>query len=186
MDASGTNLELSRRTWLAAGAATVGALGLGLATAGPAAADQQSGWRWCNRCQCLFYGDNYTSGWCTRGGGHNWSGSGSYTPNYGSYSPGQGGWCWCNRCQTMWWGGSNNSGYCPADSGGGRRQGHSKYGSGDYHCQYGGYPGGQQQSGWRWCRKCYCMCYSGNGYGYCPSGRGHDFGGSGAYWMPYE
>lgn len=187
MDASGSKLELSRRTWLTAGAATVGALGLGVASAAPASADQQSGWRWCNRCQCLFYGDNYTTGWCTEGGGHNYQGSGNYTPGYGRREPGQPDWCWCNRCQSMWWGGSSSDGACPADGRRGRGRGHSKDGSGNYHIEYGRNPGGRKQQGWRWCRQCYCLCYSGNGSGSCPGGRrGHDFSGSGNYWMPHR
>jgi len=74
--------KLSRRGMLTGAAGVASVAALGLSTAAPAFADQQRGWRWCNRCQCLFYGGNYTTGWCVRGGGHNYEGSGEYLPHY--------------------------------------------------------------------------------------------------------
>lgn len=168
---------VSRRLMLT-GAAGVGVAALGLSTPLPAAAAQQGGWRWCRRCQCLFYGGNYTTGWCVRGGGHNYRGSGEYRPHY-NHDSGQSNWRWCRKCQCMWYGGGNNVSDCPA----GRR--HDRSGSGNYSIEYGNNPGGKQQSGWRWCNKCYCLCYSGNGRGYCPDGGQHNFNGSGSYYLPY-
>jgi hypothetical protein len=169
---------LSRRVILtgAAGAATVAALGVSSAL--PAAAAQQGGWRWCNWCQCLFYGGNYTTGWCERGGGHNYRDSGEYLPHY-NYNRGQDNWRWCQKCQSIWYGGGQNVSDCPA----GNR--HDSSGSGNYSIEYGNNPGGRQQSGWRWCNKCYCLCYSGNGRGHCPQGGQHNFDGSGSYYLPY-
>jgi hypothetical protein len=179
MDTTPTfDLALSRRALMTAGARVVGAVGLGLSTAAPALAATQSGWRWCNRCQTLFYGENYTTGWCTEGGGHNYRGSGNYTPTYGS-GPGQREWRWCSKCQSLWYGGSPKRGRCPAGDG------HSSQGSGDYHIQYGD-PKHGEQPGWRWCNKCYCLCYSGNGRGPCPGGGRHNFNGSGSYYLAYE
>jgi len=179
-----TQNVLTRRTALKAGAVTAGLIALGVGTgAAPASADtarggsKQSGWRWCNRCQCLFYGDNYTSGWCEQGGGHNYGGSGNYTPSYGSGSEGQNGWRWCSKCQNMWWGGSQNKGRCSSGAG------HSKDGSGDYHMAYGD-PKHGEQPGWRWCNKCYCFCY-GQSEGRCPKGGHHNYGGSGNYYLDY-
>ena len=170
---------LSRRAMLTGAAGIAGVAALGVASAVPAAAAQQGGWRWCNRCQCLFYGDNYTTGWCVRGGGHNYYGSGNYQPHY-DYDKGQDDWRWCYKCQSMWYGGGNNNvSNCPA---GGR---HSSSGSGNYTIEYKGDPGYKEQPGWRWCNKCYCMCYSGNGRGYCPQSGRHNFNGSGHYYLPY-
>ena len=39
----------------------------------------QNNWRYCNKCQGLFFALNSTSGTCPAGGGHNYSGSGNYT-----------------------------------------------------------------------------------------------------------
>jgi hypothetical protein len=175
---TGSGPSLSRRMLMTAGAGVVGAVGLGLAGAVPATAAEQNDWYWCNRCQCLFYGGNYTTGWCTRGGGHNYQGSGNYTPSYGSGS-GQHGWRWCNKCQSMWYGGSSGRGSCPSGSG------HRGQGSGDYRIEYGNPKHGEQE-GWRWCNKCYCLCYSGNGNGYCPKGGKHNYNGSGDYYLAYQ
>jgi hypothetical protein len=41
--------------------------------------EQQSGWRWCGKCQSLFYGPNIKSSACVRGGAHEDNGSGDYT-----------------------------------------------------------------------------------------------------------
>ena len=79
----------------------------------------------------------------------------------------------------MWYGGSSSHGSCPSGNG------HSKQGSGDYHIQYGT-PSNGEQEGWRWCNKCYCLCFSGNGKGYCPDGGKHNFNGSGDYYLAYQ
>ena len=78
----------------------------------------------------------------------------------------------------MWYGGGNSKGRCPDG------YGHSSKGSGNYSIEYG-HAGNHEQSGWRWCNKCYCLCYGGNGYGYCPDGGHHNFNGSGNYYLPY-
>ena len=69
----------------------------------------QSNWRWCNKCQTLFYAGN-NLGVCPAGGTHNDSGSDNYElPDSGS---GQPNWRWCNQCQTLFYAG-NNLGVCP-------------------------------------------------------------------------
>jgi hypothetical protein len=171
------DLLLSRRMLFKAGAGTAGALGLAVASAAPARADTQPAWRWCNRCQVMFYQGNHTSGWCCEGGGHDYAGSGNYTPAYGR-SDGQPGWCWCHKCQCMWYTGRRSSGYCASGDG------HSHDGSGDYRLRYGR-PYSDEQDGWRCCNKCYVLCYSGQGYGYCARGGHHDFYRSRNYCMAY-
>lgn len=37
------------------------------------------------------------------------------------------------------------------------------------------------QEGWRWCRRCQCLAYAGNGTGVCWDGNPHDHGPSGSY-----
>ncbi len=39
----------------------------------------QSSWRWCHKCQGLFFAGNPTSGACPAGGGHDYAGSGDYS-----------------------------------------------------------------------------------------------------------
>ena len=172
------DLNLSRRNLLVVGAGVAGAVGLGLATAGPAMATEQSDWRWCNRCQCLFYSGNWTTGWCTQGGGHDYEGSGNYTPTYGSGS-GQHYWRWCHKCQSMCYGGGNGHGRCPAHGG------HDWSGSGDYYIEWGNPQHGEQE-GWRYCRKCYCLCYADFNSGHCPSGGSHNWNGSYNYYLAHQ
>jgi hypothetical protein len=39
----------------------------------------QSGWRWCHKCQSLFYGPNQARSRCAAGGTHDLAGSGDYS-----------------------------------------------------------------------------------------------------------
>jgi len=182
MEETGSALgsPLGRRALLTGAAGMAGALGLGFATALPAAAARQTDWRWCNRCQCLFYAGNYTTGWCTQGGGHDYRDSYRYRCNYGSGSQGHSRWRWCNKCQSLFYGGTSSRGRCPAGGG------HDWEGSYNYFIEYGNSDDDDEQEGWRWCNKCYCMCFSGNGNGRCPSGGRHNFRGSYHYYFSYQ
>ena len=40
---------------------------------------QQDNWRWCHKCQGLFFGGNATQGHCPAGGAHDHVGSGDYS-----------------------------------------------------------------------------------------------------------
>ncbi|MBC8116295.1 MAG: hypothetical protein H7062_18050 [Candidatus Saccharimonas sp.] len=84
----------------------------------------QSNWRWCSKCQGLWFGGN-PAGKCPAGGNHTKVGSGNYTLAHQS-GAGQTNWRWCSKCQGLWFGG-NPAGKCPA---GGL---HVKTGSGNYH-----------------------------------------------------
>lgn len=171
---------LARRTLLTGAAGTVGALAVGTATATAATPGRQPNWRWCRRCQTLFYFNGFTTGWCVRGGGHDCEGSGKYEP-YHNYPVGQDQWRWCNRCQCMCYGGlGSQRGQCPS----GDR--HDYTGSGNYSIEQDGRYDASDQTGWRWCNKCYCLCYAGNGRGPCPVRGRHNFNGSGHYYLPHS
>ncbi len=89
-------------------------------------ANHQSGWRWCNKCQGLWFGPNQASSTCPEGGTHALTGSGNYSLalNVGA---GQANWRWCNKCQGLWFGPNQASSNCPE---GGT---HNNVGSGNYH-----------------------------------------------------
>jgi hypothetical protein len=125
----------------------------------------------------MFYQGNRTSGWCCLGGGHDYRGSGNYTPTH-TRGYGQRGWSWCSRCQNLWYRGTRSSGRCASG------RGHGSEGSGDYRIWYGS-PHSDEQEGWRCCNKCYSLCYSGQGDGYCSAGGHHNFHGSRRYCMAY-
>jgi hypothetical protein len=86
----------------------------------------QSNWRWCHKCQGLFFGGN-PGPVCPKGGAHDKTGSGNYSLLHNApIVPGQqSNWRWCNKCQGLFFGGNPNP-VCPA---GGQ---HSKVGSGNY------------------------------------------------------
>jgi hypothetical protein len=42
------------------------------------AGQSQTDWRWCLKCQGLFFGANPSSGACPSGGGHDYTGSDNY------------------------------------------------------------------------------------------------------------
>lgn len=135
----------------------------------------QDNWRWCNRCQGLFFAGNFTTGFCPLGGGHNYSGSGDYTLNNFVGGSLQDNWRWCHKCQGLYFAGNGTAGFCPAGGG------HENIGSGDYSLNFGAIASGQQDN-WRWCHKCQGLYFAGNRtVGACPAGGGHENVGSGDY-----
>jgi hypothetical protein len=166
-----------RSTLKVIGLGSVAALA-GFGFASPAYALAQEGWRWCNKCQGMFYGLYPTGlGICPAGGAHNPSQSGRYYIRVEGTVPNvqQGGWSWCSKCMGFFYSAGGTLGFCPA---GGT---HTNQGSGAYAAIVGE-NGQQQQGGWRWCSKCMGMFYSGFGGGICPKGQvAHNGGTSGHY-----
>ena len=131
----------------------------GRALAEPAAAaasgDQQSGWKWCVKCQGLFYGvdsAHVSASKCPAGSSHSTSGSGTYIMFFlGSViflGDPQPGWKWCVRCQGLFYGPDSahvSASKCPA--GGSHTNGATDY----VMFAPGGQPG---QTGWKYCSKC--------------------------------
>lgn len=85
----------------------------------------QDNWRWCNKCQGLFFAGNPTTGACPAEGGHDYSSSGNYVL-WVAPGAGQDNWRWCNKCQGLFFAGNATTGACPAEGG------HDYSGSGDY------------------------------------------------------
>lgn len=162
--------------------------GAGIATpAGaecPEIACVQEGWRWCNKCQGMFYGLASASqgglGVCPAGGTHATAGSGYYYQRVGTdiANVQQGGWSCCPKCMGFFYSrasvGAGGMGRCPAGAA------HIKAGSPAYAAVVGGNATGQQ-GGWRWCNKCMGMFYSQSTTSACPAGGTHITTGSGQY-----
>ncbi len=86
----------------------------------------QSNWRWCKKCQGMFFGGNATDGVCPAGGTHNHTGSGDYKLIFNAWgSPAQSNWRMCKKCQGLFFAGNSGS-KCPAGGS------HDSSGSGDY------------------------------------------------------
>ena len=95
---------------------------------------RQSGWRWCNKCQGLFYGPGATSSLCPAGSTHAppaESGSWDYCllHNVPPDSSRQSDWRWCNKCQGLFYGRHVEPSRCMA---GGTHAPAAASGSGDY------------------------------------------------------
>jgi hypothetical protein len=89
-----------------------------------AAAPGQADWRWCSKCQGMFFAGNPGSH-CPAGGAHSKTGSGNYSLLHSIPPPDQSNWRWCKKCQGLFFGGNPGS-TCPA---GGT---HDSTGSGNY------------------------------------------------------
>jgi len=141
----------------------------------------QSGWRWCQKCQGMFYGLNPDQGPCPASGRHDASHSAAYLMTFGDAAAGmQPGWRWCQKCQGLFFGGNPNQTACPA---GGP---HDASRSGAYLMVFG--DGGQgMQAAWRWCQKCQGLFFSGNpNQTACPASGPHDPSASAAYAMRFD
>ncbi|WP_308809772.1 M57 family metalloprotease [Archangium lansingense] len=135
----------------------------------------QSNWRWCHKCQGLFFGSNPGSK-CPAGGAHENVGSGNYHLGHSlaSTTGWQSNWRWCNKCQGLFFGGNPGS-VCPTGGA------HDATGSGDYHLLHDAGSAPDLQSNWRWCNKCQGLFFGGNPGSVCPTGGAHSSTGSGNY-----
>jgi hypothetical protein len=135
----------------------------------------QSNWRWCHKCQGLFFGGNANPK-CPAGGAHEKIGSGNYSlaHNLPATAGWQSNWRWCHKCQGLFFGGNPNP-KCPAGGA------HENVGSGNYSLIHNAGVAAGQQSNWRWCSKCQGLFFGGNPNPVCPAGGAHTNVGSGNY-----
>ncbi|AUT75687.1 hypothetical protein C2L64_45950 [Paraburkholderia hospita] len=144
----------------------------GIAISKEPAVTTQDNWRWCNKCEGLFFAADTTSGACAAGGGHNYAESGNYVLAIAP-AAGQDNWRWCHKCEGLFFAGDTTTGACTAGGG------HDYRGSGDYVLRAAPETG---QDNWRWCHKCEGLFFAGDTTtGACPAGGGHDYKGSGNY-----
>jgi murein DD-endopeptidase MepM/ murein hydrolase activator NlpD len=137
---------------------------------------RQDGWRWCGKCNCLYFGGNPGSK-CPSGGQHSKNEAWNYALVHNSpNAAGQHEWRHCPKCQSLFFAGNPGSN-CPA---GGE---HSQTGSGNYVLEHNSTaaPSYNRQEGWRWCHKCHCLFHGGVTWSKCPSGGEHSQTGSGKY-----
>ncbi|WP_117209266.1 hypothetical protein [Allorhizocola rhizosphaerae] len=169
---------------------TAGAFAATVATDAHAAVNS---FRWCNRCQGMWFINGGNNGHCPVfhlwDHSHYTNGSGIYTIRRATESGrGQPGWHWCQFCKAVWYlgVGENGFGRCPVWP----TIGHSP-GEPVPDLQRDSFrletdtdnngPGGQDN--WRWCHKCGCLFFAGNGLAAtrCPAGGNHDRTGSANY-----
>ncbi|MGY1727821.1 hypothetical protein ACI79J_12705 [Geodermatophilus sp. SYSU D01062] len=152
----------------------------------------QSDWRWCDRCQGLFFGVGLATSRCPAGGTHAdpaQSRSGNYSlPHNAPPSPSrQPEWRWCDKCQGLFYGPAVAGSVCPT---GGTHSLPTQSGSGNYSLPHNVAPSPETQSDWRWCNKCQGLFFGGGlATSRCPAGGSHADpaqSGSGNYSLPHK
>jgi hypothetical protein len=162
----------SRRTVLAygQGAALAGVPLAALAWPGAAAAaGVQADWRFCNKCQQLFFDGYPQKGRCAAGGAHQAQGYNFKIDHDDAKriggGPRQFDWRFCDKCYTMFFDGYPDKKKCPA-GGGHAAQGFM------FGLLHSG--AGQGQDSWRFCTKCHALFFDGYpNKGKCTGGEGH-------------
>lgn len=142
----------------------------------------QHHWRWCSKCQGLWFGDAATSA-CPATGLHS-VGSGDYSIALNPEDTQQD-WRWCNRCQGIFYA-PNGNGVCKAGSGG-----HSSSGSSNYTLCVDVNPVNASspsqtgwQAGWAYCNQCGLLWMGANSGSHCPATSGaHSKSISGNYFL---
>ena len=129
----------------------------------PLDASAQRDWRYCDKCQAMFFDGYPTKGVCA-GGAHNAQGFNFMLP-HDVPGPGQPDWRYCEKCQTMFYDGYPTKGVCAA-GGIHRAEGFNFALPHDVP--------GPGQPNWRYCERCQSMFFDGfPGKGVCPAGGGH-------------
>jgi hypothetical protein len=157
----------------------------------------QIAWRWCHKCEGLFFAAHPSQGQCPAGGAHDASQSGEYETRLGGesapagqlpqpslkpISAQQGDWRWCHKCEGIFFAGHPTQGQCPAGGA------HDASQSGHYAILFDDGVGSENaQNSWRWCHKCEGLFFAGHpSKGVCPAGQPHDASQSGAYKVEFE
>jgi hypothetical protein len=137
----------------------------------------QDNWRWCHKCQGLYFAGNLSQGACPAGDTHENRGSGDYNlVQKPTSATGQDNWRFCRKCQGLHFAGNPSQGVCPFDG-----QAHVSDDSGNYVLVQNDRVA-DWQNNWRFCRKCQGLYFAGNQTdGVCPASGGHDRSGSGDY-----
>lgn len=164
---------LSRRALLrtagtGAGVALAGNLLLGRKPAHADARSVQFYWRYCGKCQVMFFDGYPAKGVCAGGDGHASIGYYFSLPyDVPATATDQPDWRYCGKCQSMFYDGYPQKGRCPAGGG------HSAIGY-NFVLPHDIAPSATGQSDWRYCRKCQVMFFDGyEQKGLCPAGGGH-------------
>src|SRR4051812_41310585 len=113
---SGDNSLLSRRYFIGT-TIFLGRVVGGLTIPKPifAGAPRQANWRFCNKCEVLFFNGYPNKGSCATGGAHVAQGFNFLLPHdVAETSSEQRNWRFCNKCKAMFFDGFPVKGSCPA------------------------------------------------------------------------
>lgn len=115
----------------------------------------QSEWRFCNKCEVLFYNGFPTKGRCAAGGAHVAQGFTFLLPHdVGETPSAQRNWRFCSKCEAMFFDGFPTKGTCPA--------GGSHFAQGfNFVLPHDMPETPVAQRHWRFCNKCEAMFFNG-------------------------
>jgi hypothetical protein len=129
----------------------------------------QDRWRFCRKCQAMFFNGYDDKGACAAGGSHEPAGFEFALPHSCPETPkAQKDWRFCRKCQAMFFNGYPNKGTCPAG-------GTHKAAGYNFVLPHDVSPTSTTQEEWRFCGKCQVMFF--NGYdnaGACAAGGTHE------------
>jgi uncharacterized repeat protein (TIGR01451 family) len=142
---------------------------------------EQPGWKWCHKCEGLFYGPQQAVSRCPEDGGTH---DGTYSWDYSLFHTqaqfsGQADWKWCHKCKGLFYGPQQPFSRCPATGT------HDGTYSWSYYLpsqQTGSSVPFTTQEQWRWCHKCRGLFYGPHAaLSFCPATGRHEVGGSWNY-----
>ena len=126
-------------------------------------------WRFCEKCNAMFFDGRPAKGTCPAGGGHQSQGFNfMLTQNVPQTDNAQSSWSFCEKCVGLFFNGFPSKGVCP--SGGG----HQPIGE-NIVLPHDVPQTDNAQASWRFCEKCNVMFFDGfPSKGVCPAGGGHE------------
>lgn len=129
---------------------------------------EQSDWRFCTKCDAMFFDGFPGKGVCAGGGGHTAAGFMFVLPHSVGETPNaQGAWRFCQKCNVMFFDGSPQKGACAAGGG------HEAAGF-TFVLPHDVPESSVAQAAWRFCGRCNTMFFDGfASKGACPAGGGH-------------
>ena len=144
------------------------AAGIGRPGSAPAGSNDQSSWRFCNKCNAIFFNGYPSKGRCPAGGAHVAQGYEFVLPHdVAETRNAQRNWRFCNKCEAMFFDGYAGKGHCAA-GGAHVAQGYNFVLPHDMN------ETATAQQNWRFCNKCEVMFFDGYANkGSCAAGGAH-------------
>jgi hypothetical protein len=132
----------------------------------------QADWRFCHKCNSMFFNGFPQKGICPAGGPHDAAGFMFFLPHDIQETPtAQTNWRFCHKCESMFFDGFPQKGRCPTGGG------HEAAGF-NFTLPHDIQETPTAQHNWRFCRKCNSMFFDGFPQkGVCPGGSGHEAAG---------
>lgn len=127
----------------------------------------EGGWRFCTRCQGLFFNTN-TDTYCPADYGKPVRSGHAFNPGFYEYlpahditlpDPAQDNWRFCGKCYGLFYSDNSDPGFCPQD-GKGHQAGHINYQL-VHDVSHNGSQFPDQQT-WYWCKKCQGLFFGGS------------------------